>query len=712
MKISAISSYSRTSFKRAPKPEEEKDFHNDIEEGKKYLGIKDLALIMHGSSFPVSNMDLFIGSPMNKKAKEINNLLKLHGFDSIQLGPPGLIQRDDFSPYISSIHSRNYLFADMEKLTTSEYGKILKLGDIEEYTDSEYINKSKETIFNAAFDAYDHLFELAYDNMMSQAKSGNDDSVNLLIDFAKFKKEENSWLETDALFDVLTEVNGSDHFDEWNDIDDNLITYIKDENSPLHKQALQRKAELKDKYQKDIDLYKFKQFIVKKQEKEFAKSPEKLKYKSDAIIGFSARDIWANKEAFLHDYRIGCPYGGQGEAIHYSSWGNNQLWDIAFVAPDKLFNPDGTIGIGGKLIQDKFRALLENHQSIRIDHVLGLVDPWVYNKNRVEIIKDGDRIVHTIAHGANVSMFGKPNAYKIEDFWGWDQKEMQRKINADIENMPNIDPDGNYKRLIHEILLPVIKEKGLKPTDLAWENLGAPTNVFNEVCYGNNNTRPDGDTREIIPGMSSLKSYKGQDEAKSVPDNTFLIQSHDDEHTGKLLTNNFFQEKKNSVMDPLYLIGTLYPDLPENSDEVKGIKWEDSRDFLINKMAHNTDLRTIVKWQELFRFGKNIQVTFMDFFGLPDRYNYSGTNDPRNWKLRLPLNYKAEYYKTLQRAKHDDKKDPMWWQHLAMNIPELLERAVISKAMNEGKSKESVKNLTDRLHHWAEVLYAPDDADI
>ena len=712
MKISPLRAFSNTAFKRAPRKEEEKDFYNDIQEGKKYLGIKDLSLIMHGSSFPVSYSDLFIGSPINKKAQEVNDLLKLHGFDSIQLGPPGLIQRDDFSPYISSIHSRNYLFTDMEKLTTSSYGKILSLRDIEEFTDSEYIAKSNETNFQAAFDAYDHLFERAYDNMISQAKQGWDDSVNLLIDFEKFKKDNKSWLETDALFEVLTEENGSDHFDEWNDLDDNLITYLKDKAHPLHEKAVRRKSYLTEKYRKDIELYDFKQFIVKKQEKEFSLNPRKLKYKSDAIIGFSARDIWANKEAFLSDYRIGCPYGGEGSAIYYSSWGNNQLWDIAFVAPDKLFNSDGTIGIGGKLIQDKFRALLENHQGIRIDHVLGLVDPWVYNKNQVEIIKDGDKIVHTIAHGANVSMFGKPDAYKIEGYWSNEQKDIQRKINEDIEKMPVLDAEGNYKRLIHEILLPVIKEKGLNPRDMAWENLGCPTDVFNEVCYGNWNKRPPGDTREIIPGMSSLKSYRGQDEAKSVPYNTFLIQSHDDEHTGKLVTNNFFEANKNGVMNPLYLIGTLYPDLPENSNEEKGIKWEESRDFLIHKLAHNTDLRTLVKWQELFRFGKNIQVTFMDFFGLSERYNYSGTNDARNWKLRLPLNYKENFYKTLERAKHDDRKDPSWWNHIAMNVPEILERAVISKALNEGKTKESVQNLADRLHHWAEVLYEPDDSDV
>lgn len=710
MRVSPVNPFKTYSFKRAPLPDEKPYIKNDMKEAKSYLGINDLALIMHGSSFPISKNDLFIGSPINKKAEEVNEFLEMFGFDSVQLGPPGLLQRDDFSPYVSSIKSRNYLFADMEKLTTSDYGKLLSQKDINKYINKEYINNSEETDFNSAFKAYDNLFETAYDNMQKGVKTNSEDVIDLFIDFNLFKKEQKSWLDTDSMFDVLEKVYTTDDFESWNDIDRNLITYLKDEKHPKYEEAQNRKKEIINNFDKEIELYKFKQFIVKKQEKEFAKKTDKLKYKSDAIIGFAPKDVWANQEAFLKNYRIGCPYGGEGKSYFYTSWGNNQIWDIPFVNPKKLFEADGSIGIGGKLIQDKFRSLLENHQSIRIDHVLGLVDPWVYDKTRIKIEKDGDKIVHTTAHGANVSMFGKPNAYRIESYWSNEQKDMQYKINQDIEKMPDIDPDGNYKRVIHEILMPVIKEKGLKPSDLAWENLGTPTDVFNEVCYGNGNKRYNGDTREIIPGMSSLKSYRGQDEARNVPDNTFLIQSHDDEHTGKLLTNEFYNNNKNGSMNPLYLIGSLYPDYPENADENKGVRWENSRDFLIQKMQHDTDLRTKVKWQELFRFGKNIQVTFMDLFGLKERYNYAGTNNPQNWKLRLSEDYQDRYYKALERTKNDDGKDPSWWQHIPMNVPEIMERAVVSKAITEGNGLESVKDLANRLHHWAEVLYAPDES--
>lgn len=722
MRISPLNRYFQPiNFKRAILPEEEKDYHQSIEDGKKYLGINNLALIMHGSSFPVTKHDLYIGSPYNNKAKEINSFLKLHGFDSIQLGPPGMIQRDDNSPYISSIYSRNYLFTDMSKLTTDEYAHILNPEDIDAFTNNDYINNSKNTDFKAAFLAYDKLFDNAYHNLTAGVNCDKPEAIKLYQEFKDFKKQ-NQHLKTDAIFDVLEKENGHDNFEHWNDLDKNLITYLKDNNSPLHAQALNREQEIYANNSKEIDQYLFKQFIVKKQEKDFSLNDRTLNYMSDAIIGFSPRDVWTNQEAFLENYRVGCPYGGEGKPIEYSSWGANQLWDIPFIDPKKLFNNDGTIGIGGKLIQEKFKSLLENYQNIRIDHVLGLVDPWVYDKRNVYIEKDeNDKVTNTTGYGANVSMFGKPNAYRIEGYWSESQKNVQREINKYIENMPDIDPDGAYKRVVHDILLPVFYEKGIKPTDAAWENLGCPTDVFNEVCYGDGGKRPYGDNREIIPGMSALKSYQAEQEAKVVPYNTFLIQSHDDPHTGELMTNQFYEGNQSQYdrygnlinrgcMDANYLVGCLYPDYAEKTDEDKNIKYENTKPYLFNRLKNDTDFRTLVKWQELMRFGKNIQLTFMDFFGLGERYNYSGTDDKRNWKLRLGKDYQKEYYETLERSKHYDGKDDKWWQHIAINMPELLKRAVISKTLNEGRSLDNVRTLVDSLDHWEKVLYEKTEA--
>ena len=128
MRISNLTNtyYTAPTFKRAPREDvqvpwngksEVEEYPKAIQDAKDYLGIKNLALILHQSSFPVKDRDLFIGSHINDKALELNKFLKFHGFDSIQLGPPGLTK---LSPYQSSINSKNYLYTDLEKFATKE----------------------------------------------------------------------------------------------------------------------------------------------------------------------------------------------------------------------------------------------------------------------------------------------------------------------------------------------------------------------------------------------------------------------------------------------------------------------------------------------------------------------------------------------------------------------------------------------------------------
>src|SRR5574344_1815795 len=150
------------SFGRAPKKEEQPLLERDINEAKKFLGIENQAMILHGSCFPVSDKDLFIGSPINEKAKEVNKFFKMFGFDSIQLGPSGLLPDGDNSPYSASSTSENYLFSDMNKLSSKDYGEILSDKDITSVIDQDYIKKSDMTDFDRARKSYDTLFEKAY----------------------------------------------------------------------------------------------------------------------------------------------------------------------------------------------------------------------------------------------------------------------------------------------------------------------------------------------------------------------------------------------------------------------------------------------------------------------------------------------------------------------------------------------------------------------
>ena len=721
MKILSLTNtyYTAPSFKRAPREDvkvpwngnsEVEEYPKAIADAKKFLGIKNLALILHQSSFPVKDKDLFIGSHINNKALDLNKFLKFHGFDSIQLGPPGLTK---LSPYQSSINSKNYLYTDMEKLATKEYANLLTVNDKQDDIareirkvdkDAKYEANSDQTNFNKAFYVVDKLYDKAYTNFVNKLKDNDPDALRLNKEFVKFKKEQNNWLEKDSVFVLLRNLlRMDDNFFEWPDMCRNLFDYKEDMESPFHDEAVEYYAGINQKYKRELDIYKFKQFIIDKQEHEFQKENGKLPYSTDAIIGFHMMDYYSNKDAFLPGYRVGTPYGGEGRPIgNGSPWGNNQTWDIPVVDPKKLFIKDynGNItglGAAGKLIRQKFEKLLETYENIRIDHVIGIVDPWIYDKNRVEV-KIGrypwedpnvpEHVIYKNAHGANISMMHKQNVFGYNK--GWDA-DITNQINEDIANMPNIDPDGDYAKIIDEILLPLFKEKGVNPEDMAWETLGCDTQKFREVFDKNRNGH-------YLPEITSAYEWQIQ---KRLADprhknDTVILGCHDHGPFAQVCDDNFYNQKNcpNGIYEENYIVGSLYPD-----------KAPSQRGQIMNQLKWDRRLRVKLKFSEMFRYAEKIQLTFMDFFGLDKAYNYAGTQNPSNWKLRLKKDYKDNYYKALEWKPGDKGVN-----NVALNMPEELKRPVISKIINErGGDYNTEDYLVDRLDYFERMLKKPDD---
>lgn len=721
MKILSLTNtyYTAPSFKRAPREDvkvpwngnsEVEEYPKAIADAKKFLGIKNLALILHQSSFPVKDKDLFIGSHINDKALDLNKFLKFHGFDSIQLGPPGLTK---LSPYQSSINSKNYLYTDMEKLATKEYANLLTVNDKQDDIareirkvdkDAKYEANSDQTNFNKAFYVVDKLYDKAYTNFVNKLKDNDPDALRLNKEFVKFKKEQNNWLEKDSVFVLLRNLlRMDDNFFEWPDMCRNLFDYKEDMESPFHDEAVEYYAGINQKYKRELDIYKFKQFIIDKQEHEFQKENGKLPYSTDAIIGFHMMDYYSNKDAFLPGYRVGTPYGGEGRPIgNGSPWGNNQTWDIPVVDPKKLFIKDynGNItglGAAGKLIRQKFEKLLDTYENIRIDHVIGIVDPWIYDKNRVEV-KIGrypwedpnvpEHVIYKNAHGANISMMHKQNVFGYNK--GWDA-DITNQINEDIANMPNIDPDGDYAKIIDKILLPLFKEKGVNPEDMAWETLGCDTQKFREVFDKNR----DG---HYLPEITSAYEWQIQ---KRLADprhknDTVILGCHDHGPFAQVCDDNFYNQKNcpNGIYEENYIVGSLYPD-----------KAPSQRGQIMNQLKWDRRLRVKLKFSEMFRYAEKIQLTFMDFFGLDKAYNYAGTQNPSNWKLRLKKDYKDNYYKALEWKPGDKGVN-----NVALNMPEELKRPVISKIINErGGDYNTEDYLVDRLDYFERMLKKPDD---
>ena len=114
------------SFNRRLRNDEKKEYRVDtIQQAYNYLGIKDVAMIMHGSCYPADTFDLGIGSPAGNSASKMAEFEVLHGFTSGQQGPLGMISHENYSPYSSSIFAKNQMFIDVEKLTQDVYANIL-----------------------------------------------------------------------------------------------------------------------------------------------------------------------------------------------------------------------------------------------------------------------------------------------------------------------------------------------------------------------------------------------------------------------------------------------------------------------------------------------------------------------------------------------------------------------------------------------------------
>lgn len=698
------------SFKRAPSNSiildngltENQDYPLVIREAKDFLGLKNLALILHQSSFPVKNNDFFIGSHLNSKALELNKFLNYHGFDSIQLGPPGLTK---LSPYTSSVNSKNYLYVDLDKFTTSAYANLLKKNDINAVLDSvdfhrRYEKTSDLTNFNTAFFVSDRLFEKAYRNLLNKVKKQSDKNAFALYkEFNEFKKQEKTWLEKDAVFQCLKNSFGMDEsFFDWPDICRNLFVYIDNKDSEMHAGAVAYLDNLKKKQGKFLDLYMFKQFIIYKQEKEFKAEHGKLPYISDAIIGFHMMDYFSHQDAFLPNYRVGTPYGGEGRSINGSIWGSNQTWDIPVLNPKKLFRKDANgniigLDVAGKLMRQKFEKLLDTYDNIRIDHAIGLIDPWIYNKNNIELVRGRypeetsdvpEHIIYKNAHGANISLMHKDNVYS-DTGWGAD---ITSQINQEIKNMPDIDPDGDYAKILDEILIPLFKEKGVDTNDMAWETLGCETKRFREVFDKNRDDK-------VLPEITSAYEWQVQKRQaqKRHKNNWVILGCHDHPPFMQVCNDNFYRDKNcpNGIYEQNYLVGSMYPEL-DNSQRSK----------IMDNLWWDKRLRVKLKFAELFRFGEKVQLTFMDFFGLDKTYNRAGTQDPMNWKLRLKKTYKEDYYKSLAWQPGDKGV-----QKMALNMPELLKRAVISKATMTNTQNQSVDNLIKKLDYYENVLKEP-----
>ena len=613
----------------------------------KVLGKKNFALIVHGNSFPAEKgKNTGFGTPNSNAGKGLIDFAS-DLFTAIQLGPAGKTKAVDSSPYTGTIFSTNPLFIDLEALTEKEWKNILSKATYEKICNENPNKDTNKTAYTYIFNAQNEALKEAYENFLKL------DDKKLKKEFEKYKKENEAWLEKDSLYEALIIENNNDYWPLWkNETDKRLFNPKNDEDK---KASFLRIKELKLKYAKEIDFYSFCQFVVNKQNEETKKYALKhdIKMIADRQVAFSDRDSWAYQSLFLEGWCLGCP------PDYFSKTG--QAWGFPVVNPEKMFNEDGSLGEAGLLMKQLYKKMFkENPGGVRIDHIVGLIDPWVYKSGKNPMPENGAGRLYSSPEHPELSKYAIATMEDLDLELGSDKEKRVKQLTH--------EQIKKYGALIEKIVIAAAKEEGLNKDAIVCEDLGTLTFPVESVMreYDLQGMR----LTQFVKPEKPLHPYRC---CNIVPRSWAMVGTHDNEpismwademihtHTGYLHVKN--------------LVDDMFSELSQQE-----------KDDLIVKLTNDAVYLQQVKLAEIFASkAENIQVFFTDFFGIKDVYNKPGTSGSKNWSLRMPDNYEEVYFNNCKNG-------------TSLNLPLILKMAIEARGSEfSKKNAKLIKELEELI---------------
>ncbi len=610
-----------------------------VQEALKVLGKKNLALILHGVSFPSpKGQNTGFGTYNGEGGKQIIDFAS-GIFNAIQLGPNGKTKTSDASPYTGTIFSQNPLFIDLKELTTDKWKNILSEATYKKIVDSNPQKDESRAAYQYACYAYETALSEAYKNFEKNA------SWSMKHKFSKFKKENSFWLDNDALYEALSIENKSDFWPQWEyELDRNLFKNAD------KKARDKRIKEITKKYTDVIEKYKLEQFIASSQSDETRKYAKEhnIKMIADRQVAFSDRDCWAYQSLFLEGWALGCP------PDYFSQDG--QAWGFPVVDPEKLFNKDGSLGPAGILLKKLYLKMFkENPGGVRIDHTVGLIDPWVYKKDALPKVEEGAGRLYSSPNHIFLSKFSIATMDDVNLEVKPDKEKWVKKLNdAQIEK---------YGLMLEKIVIAAANESGLDKNAIVAEDLGTLTYPVVKVME-----------KYELQGMKLVQFVVAEEEdhpyrCKNItPHSWAMVGTHDNEPIRKwadsvVNTKEVDPHVKNLMEDMFNHF--------ENSEEIKHKLYTDGQALAFAKLV------------EIFAStAENIQIFFTDFFGINEVYNKPGTSGDENWSLRLPSDFKEIYAENLKNGN-------------ALNLPKALICAIQARGPEFAEAhKDSIERLS------------------
>lgn len=615
-----------------------------IQEALNALGKKHLALIMHSNSFPsLEGEDTGFGTVNSSAGKKVIDFAS-GIFNCIQLGPAGKTKGCESSPYTSTIFSSNPLFIDLKQLTTDEGWNLLSEKTFNDIVKNNPNKNMGKTAYSYIYKAQQTALKEAYENFKKADLQG------LKAEFEKYKRENSFWLEKDALYDALSIEHENDYWPLWkSEIDKNLFNPKSIEEKM---EFGERINEIEKKYEDEINFYAFCQFLISLQcekTKEYALS-KGIKMIADRQVAFSDRDCWAYQSLFLEGWLLGCP------PDYFSADG--QAWGFPVMDPEKLYNKNGTLGEGGILLKELYKKMFkENPGGVRIDHIVGLIDPWVYKVGHKPKIEEGAGRLFSSPEHPELSKYAIPT-----------EEDLNFGVEADKEQRVHKLTDKQiklYGRLIEKIVIAAAQEEGLDKDAIVCEDLGTLTNPVAEVMkkYDLQGMKL---TQFVVPEM-----YEHPYRCRNIEKRCWVMVGTHDNQPISMWADNLINSHE-GYLHARNLVDDLFSS-------------EEKKDDLIVELTNDSIFLAQAKLVELFACkAENVQIFFTDYFGLKEIYNVPGTSGDENWSLRLPNNFEEVYCNNLN-------------LNLALNMPLILKTAIEARgkdfAQKHAKLIEKLNNI-------------------
>ncbi len=591
------------SFSRKPDSKEMKVYTSSLNEGLNLLG-KQVDIILHNASAPaVEAENTGIGSLFSRTTiTKLFPFLKNHGITGIQQEPNGLRRVLDNSPYAPESGAKNIFMIPLEKLASDEYGNILSKKTFDAIVRN---NPDKE---NVNYPYVRSMYEVALREAYNNSKN--------TPEFLEFKAQNESKYEAGALFRVISKIHGEDNFilwgqadsysqeeidkiaratgmDNWSEVDKHLYTR---KNSAESKARI---AELKEKYQDDYDYYIFQQMLLEKENSKINKISKEtgINIIGDSPVAPTSVEVWTNQNLFMKDKAIGCP------PDYFSPTG--QRWGFPYFKPEEIFNKDGSLGKAGEILKKKYEDYFASFSGgIRIDHIIGLIDPFIYTTSSKEMNAKNSGRIYSIEGG-------KYQKHSIDE----------------------------YADLLTKIIIPAAEKFGLDKKSIICEDLGDPNRPTQEVMKKLN-----------LSGISVTQfDYRGS----AAPErNVIMLGSHDNQSFLEFAkdflrskysydTSSHFLFKTRNLVEDTISKNASFSQFAENLKKVRN----NSKEFIAASFA------------ELFASpARRVQIFFADFWGLGKTYNRPGTTQG-NWALRLDSNFEDAYYKAASEGKAPNLAD-------------------------------------------------------